>query len=273
MRAVVAAVLAEIPATLRSAAAGRGIARVLRLLAPGGSLRFGTALRGAVGRALLLPWLDGGPAPAAAQREMVRGFLLEQLGDPRLRAANWTPLGADAIALMRSWVSRASVAAFYQLIADKELDPHWRYREAFWSACLRKDAIDDAWIVLGRTAGMPRDLGDAYASLVDGGEQAALLLRVGSLVFCEWSHAGKLRAWAGDSKNAPKLQRRSYTREALGGKGLPFPPNAKYGTHGASDGLGLSLIHPDRNYWQGSAAELLATRAGIVLTEDDWQPQ
>jgi hypothetical protein len=35
--------------------------------------------------------------------------------------------------------------------------------------------------------------------------------------------------------------------------------------------MGLSLIHPDRNYWQGSAAELLATRAGVTLTEADWQ--
>jgi hypothetical protein len=273
MRATVAALLAAIPAMLRSDFASRSLQRCLRVLAPGGTLRFGTELRGAIGRALLAPWLDGGPPPASAERDAVRGFLLQQLGDPRLRASNWTALGDKAIALMRSWVARASVKAFYQLIAERGLDGQWRYRSAFWAACLERGAIDDAWIVLGRNAGTIRDLGDAYAVLADGGDQAALLLRVGPLALCEWSHNGKLHAWSIESRNAPKLQRRAYTREALSAKGLAFPPNAKYGTYGASDGTGLSQVNADRDYWQGSAAALLASRAGIALTDADWQPR
>jgi hypothetical protein len=271
LRTVISLLLQEIPATLRGPGAGRGLQRALRVLAPGGSLRFGTALRAPVGRALLGAWLDGGQRPAPAERDTVRTFLLAQLGDPRLRPSNWAGVGDAAIALMHGWVARAAVKSFFRLVADSGRDENWRYREAFWSACLAKDAIDDAWVVLGRDAGRIPDLGDAYAALEGGGDQAALLLRVGPLVFCDWSHGGKLRAWLASSKNAPKLQRRSYSRDALGGKGLPFPPNAKYGTHGASDGLGLSLIHPDRNYWQGSAAALLAARAGIALEEADWQ--
>lgn len=271
MRATVSALIEEIPATMRAASAGRGLQRCLRVLAP--MLGFGTAMRGAIGRALLGAWLDGGPEPATAQRDAVRAFLLEHLGDPRLRASNWTALGEPAIALMQRWVARASLKAFFQLIADKALDGHWRYREAFWQACLEKGGIDDAWIALGRDAGAIRELGDAYAALQGAGDQAVLLLRVGPLVFCEWSHNGKLRAWAIGSKNAPKLQRRGYSRDALSAKGLPFPPNAKYGTHGSSDGMGLSLVHPDRDYWQGSVAALLASRAGIALSEADWRPR
>jgi len=273
MRVTLTALLAEIPTALRGAAAGRSLSRALRTLAPDGALRFGTELRGAIGRALLEPWLDGGPAPAPAERDAVRGFLLAQLGDPRLRAADWIALGDKAIALVRGWVARASVTAFFQLVADRGLDPHWRWRDSFWSACLERGAVDDAWIALGREAGTIENLGDAYASLADGGKQAALLLRIGPLVFCEWSHHGKLRAWSVDSRAAPRLQRRAYTREALSAKGLAFPPNAKYGTHGASDGMGLSQVHPDRGYWQGSAAALLAARAAVTLTDADWRPR
>jgi hypothetical protein len=280
MRETLRAVLRAAPGILRSPSAAAGLSRILEVLAPGRELRFGAELRGDIGRGLLNAWLDGGREPATAQRDAVRDFLLAHLGDPRLRAPNWTPVGEQGTALMRRWLARASLKAFFELIADHALDEQWRYREAFWSACLEKGAIDDAWLALGSrvhaSARAIRDLSGAYGRLEGGrvaGDQSVLLLRVGPLIFCEWSHNGRLRAWPADWQSAPALHRASYTRDDLTRKGLPFPPNQQFGSRGSADGMGLSHIGSDRSYWQGSAAELLARRARVYLTEADWKPR
>ena len=181
---------------------------------------------------------------------------------------------------MRRWLTRASLSAFFELISDHAYDAHWRYREAFWSACLDKDETADAWLALGSkihaSARAVRELNSSYGRLEGAGvsgDQAVLLLKIKNLIFCEWSHNGKLRAWSGEWKNAPPLGLPSYTRADITGNGLPFPPNPKFGSKGAIDGTGLSHIGSDRSYWQGSAAELLARRARISLTQADWLPR
>jgi len=181
---------------------------------------------------------------------------------------------------MRRWLTRASLRAFFDLISEHVLDPQWRYREAFWSACLDKDAAAEAWLALGSqvhaSARAVRELNGAYARLEGAGvlgTQAVLLLRIRNLVFCEWSHNGKLRVWPADRENAPRLNLTSYTRGDLTAPGLLFPPNPAFGSRGTRNGEGLSHFGPERNYWQGSAAELLARRAGINLTPSDWNPR
>jgi hypothetical protein len=64
-----------------------------------------------------------------------------------------------------------------------------------------------------------------------------------------------------------------YSKYDLDGLGLPFPPNPRYRSPGNNRGDGLVHRLPERSYWQGSAAELVARRAGIHLTEDDWMPR
>ncbi len=280
MQAVLRQVLAAAPAVLRRPAGQQALDRLLDALTAEGKLRFGRDMRGEVGRALLGAWLDGGREPAPALRDTVRDFLLRHLGDPRLRAPDWTPVGEAGTALMRRWLARASLDAFFDLIADHALDYQWRYRQAFWSACLERGAIEDAWLALGHrvhsSARTLRDLAGAYGRLEGGGvagDQSALLMRIGPLVLAEWSHNGKVRAWPADWQNAPRLYRATYGRDDLVGKGLPFPPNPQSGSGGSSDGMGLSHIGSDRGYWQGSVAELLARRTGIRLTEDDWAPR
>ena len=178
---------------------------------------------------------------------------------------------------MRRWLARASLKAFFELIADHALDAHWKYREAFWSACLNRGGIDDAWLALGSRvhadASAVRELDGAYARLDGAGDQSILLLKVKNTVFCEWSHNGKLRAWPDDWKSAPRLNQRSYSRKDVTQSGLPFPRNLQFGSNGSADGAGLSHFGSDRSYWQGSAAELLARRAGINLAPSDWMPR
>jgi hypothetical protein len=279
MRAVQQEIVAKASGLLTRPGADQSLKRVLAFLAPEGTLRFAEPKsRGEMARGLLRPWLAGESVPEEIIRFQIQDFLLEHLGDPRLQPQRWQEAGEQATSLVRRWLTRASLKAFFSLISEHALDAHWLYRKAFWSACLEKDPSVEAWLALGSrirdSARAVEDLKGGYARL-DGasGDQAVLLLRVRNTIFCEWSHDGKLRAWPSDWPNAPRLERRSYTRAELTREGLPFPPNAKFRSTGAADGMGLRHIGSDRNRWQGSAAELLARRTQIVLSPSDWRPR
>jgi hypothetical protein len=278
MMAVENAALAATPPLLRRAGT-KGLEQLLRIIAPAGELRFPARVANS-GRALLRAWLDGGPEPATAVQEPVRRELLGWLGDPRLRPQRWAAVGEQETSLMRRWLARASLDLFFKLIDEHALEAHWRYRHSFWLACLGKGVIADAWLALGSqaydSAGAVRELGRAYGRLRGPGvtgDQSALLLRVGSLVFAEFSHNGKLRAWPADWRNAPQLGRQEYERADLTGKCLPFPLNPYRGAGGAPDGKGLSHIRSHEGYWQGSAAALVERHTSTRITALDWRPR
>ena len=282
-RAVQCALLRVLPSALVETSAELALSRACEFLTSEGKLRF-QDLRGGMARGVLQAWREPRREPAEPVRKSAADFLLRHLGDPRLRPGNWIGAGEEAAALMRRWLTRASLDAFFDLISDHALDAHWKWRQGFWSACLeqcdQRGVPFDAWLVLGprvfASARAVRDLGGAYARLDGTGvqpEHSVLLMRIGPLVLCEWSHNGKLRAWPNDWANAPKLYRSSYNRSDLTGEGLPFPPNPAYRSRGNAAGDGLSHFSSSDGYWQGSAAELLARRAGIRLTDKDWRPR
>jgi len=279
MRAVQREVVAKASGLLTRTDADQSLKRALTFLAPNGILRFAEPKsRGEMARGLLRPWLEAGNEPEEPIRFQIQDFLLEHLDDPRLKPQRWHEASEPAANLMRRWLTRASLKAFFSLISEHALDYHWRYREAFWSACIEKNAAVEAWLALGSrihaSARAVEDLKGAYARLEGASsDQAVLLLRVKNIIFCEWSHSGALRAWPVDWPNAPLLGRKLYTRTSLMGKSLPFPPKPKYGSRGASDGRGLHHHGSDQSRWQGSAAELLERRAQIVLSPVDWMPR
>ncbi|WP_262271847.1 EH signature domain-containing protein [Microvirga yunnanensis] len=279
MRAVQGEVLGLAAAALKGPVGPDALARLETYLAPDGALRFREpAGRGQVAQGLLAAWLTSGQEPSEDVRRSVQGFLLHHLGDPRIRPDAWREAGPEVTAVMRRWLTRASLKAFFTLISDHALDQHWRYREAFWLAYLEKGLIKDAWLGLGSkvhaSARAVRELNGAYGRLSGASsDQSILLLQLGDVVFCEWSHSGALRAWSTGWKNAPLLGQAGYTRDMVTGLGLPFPPNPERGRGGAPDGKGLSHIGSDTGYWQGSAAELIARRTGVRLTKREWMPR
>jgi hypothetical protein len=279
MRAVQQEVVVKVSDTLARSDADQSLKRAFGFLAPGGTLRFAEPKsRGETARGLLRPWLEREAEPDELIRFQIQDFLLKHLDDPRLKPQRWQEAGEPASNLMRRWLTRASLKAFFSLISEHALDSHWRYREAFWSACIEKNAAVEAWLALGSrihtSARAIEDLKGAYARLEGAdGDKAALLLRVKNTIFCEWSHSGALRAWPVDWPNAPLLGRKLYTRNSLMGKSLPFPPKPRYGSKGTTDGRGLYHHGSDQSRWQGSAAELLERRAQIVLSPMDWMPR
>ena len=253
-----------------------GLQRVLGIVAPAGELRFPVRV-GETGRALLKSWIDG-PEPSRSLQQPVREALLRWVGDPRLRPQKWAALGDRETALMRRWLTRASLDLFFKLIDKHALDQHWRYRHAFWLAYLERGEIADAWLALGSQtfseAETVRELGGAYGRLKGGtADQSALLLRIGPLIVGEFTHNGSLRAWPDDWPNAPRLGETEYSSISLKKQCLPFPPNPYWRKGGETTGKGLSHFNSSGGYWQGSAAALIESRTGLRVTPRDWRPR
>lgn len=247
----------------------RLLERLCALWTQEGRLRF-EAERAAFAEGLLRPWLDD-RSPSEEVRGRVQRALLDRLGDPRLPGGvgRWAQVDPKAVALLKSWLARASLEAFFAIIREYALDHQWRYRERFWKALLEKGAIADVWLALAHevadAARLVRDLRGAYGELAGGvdAKHAVILMRIEPLVLCEWSHNGKLRAWPADWRHAPQLGRRSYTGHALRTKSLVFP-------RGSEDGLRHAGSESGR--WQERAAALLLERAGVRLEPRDYMP-
>jgi EH_Signature domain len=276
LRTVQSELLGVLPARLTAPGAGELLARACVFLSRGDGLRFDDK-RAEVAHALCQPWLapQSREADPGVQRS-VQDFLTARIGNPQLQPGRWIGAEKEA-ALVRRWLARASLGVFFGLIADHALDSQWKYREAFWSACLKKNAIDDAWLALGTkvhaSARARQGLGSAFGRLEGAGaagDQSVLLLRVGSLVVAEWSHNGSLRAWRADQ--APKLARKTYTRSDLVRPCLPFPRDP-YGSRTQDQGTsGLRHMGAATGGWQRRAALLLARHANVVLQPPDWYP-
>lgn len=258
---------------------GRVASRLMAFLELDGELRFAEPEpAGTIARALLAPWLKAATPPSEELEGAIQTFLLRHLGDPRLRPRRWTAAGEEAAALMRRWLTKASLDAFFRLIRDHALDSHWTYREAFWRAYLEKGAITDAWLALGpdtyTDARSVKELRGAFGKVEGDGvvaNHSALLMRVGDLVFCEWSHNGSLRAWLAKGQTTPRLGQPSYDATNLRQKCLPFPPNWR-GTGGSADDRGLRHMGSPSGHWQGSVARLIAQRTRLRLNEGNYMP-
>ena len=276
LRAVQSEILARMPVTLRGSLANTQAERACQFLTTGKRFRFDDC-RAAVAIALCQPWNDGGRQPDTELQQAVKDFLVERIGNPQLRAGRWVGAEQEA-ALIRRWLARASLQVFFGLIKDYALDAHWTYREAFWSACLQRGVIDDAWLALGAnvhaSARARQGLGTAFGRLEGGdvsADQSVLLLRIGPLTIVEWSHNGKLRAWT--AGQGPRLGRTSYTRSDLIKPCLRFPPDPTRGWQHENDTAGLTHAGSATGVWQRRAAALLAKHASIALRPLEWRPQ
>lgn len=271
LRCALLAVLREWKALATRKDALALLERLVALWTVEGRLRFDEA-RAAFAEGLLTPWFES-VQPTEEVRSRVQRALLDRLGDPRTPSGmgRWAQVDPKAVALFKTWLAKASLEAFFAIIRDYALDHQWRYRERFWKACLDKEVISDVWLALAdevsRAAGTIRDLRGAYGTLSGGGvlsQHAVILMRIGPLVLCEWSHNGKLRAWPTDWRHAPQLGRSAYTGYELRTDSLVFP--------GGSAEDGLRHAGSESGRWQERAAALLHERAGVVLEPKDYMP-
>ena len=267
--------LQDLPAPLASTQGPTVFERAQAFVVVDRRLRFEEPeARGSLANSLLTPWVPGSRNSAGeALKSQVQGFLLARLGDPRTKQANWRHVDRNKTDIMRKWLSRAGLKAFFDVIAN-HAEESFIYRRAFWNAYLEAEKIDDSWLALGANVHAEaqgiRDLQGNFARLKGAtGNQSVLLIRIGPIVFAEWSHSGSLRAWPEEWKNAPAIGLSEYHKDILTGKCLPFPD----GPDGARQGDGLRHMGSDSGRWQTIASDLISRRCGFRLGPRDWMPR
>lgn len=248
------------------------IPQILGKLRLGSGLRF-ASLRATTADALLSPWASHS-LPNVGLQTHLKEFFLELFGDPYTKRGNWQGVRPETTSVMRRWLAQESLRLFFEIITqasdrDDYASGHWKYRRAFWQAYLTRGALDEAWMVLGTgVERMARDKltpGIGYGRLTGGNSlHAVLVMRVGPLVFAEWSFNGKCRAWATDNAVAPEL---GLARYESGEFKLPsIRIDEKY----TDDGL--SHINSESGYWQRILEKFIRGRIGISVSSREYMP-
>jgi hypothetical protein len=220
--------------------------------------------------ALLSPWFEHQP-PADIQQVLL-SELVKTLGDPRHDHAGWLGVRREAIDLASRWLSARTMEAFFEILSHTQ-DDIGVYRRQFWQAYYNAGHITEAWIALGEEAAQALASIDTehqleYAKILGkiSPNQCVLMIRMGDLLFCDWSHKGRLRAISIHAKQAPKLYQAQYELFEL-----RFPTTLDF-NGGLTDDPGLLHHDSARGGWQDQARQFIAQHLTINLPLIDLLP-
>jgi hypothetical protein len=247
---------------------GRSLPRLLdwarRLAAPVCK----TSLAGRFADALLTPWSRRQPPDEV--RSMLLDFFLRVYDDPRIESNQryqWRDVSPAAIAVFMNWLAGDTLKGFFRVL-EKTADEIWRYRQKFWMAYYQRQYIEEAWLVLGWNAEslvrrtMKDQLGLGYGTL-EGAQpdQSVLILRIGGLIFTEWSHNGSLRAYRADDPVAPDLYEKRYVAYELR---MPLSMDFHDGMNQNPE---LRHMNSAGGTWQRKARDFIRKHTGVHLDD------
>lgn len=228
-----------------------------------------TSLRILFADALLGNWV--GYKPPESLKNFLVDYFLKEYGDPRFPAHlhyQWGGVSQQAKGVILNWLTGDTLRGFMKLL-QRTADEIWQYRQKFWMAYYEKGYIDEAWIALGDYAWLAAqrlkmdEKGMGCARLESGAtsDQSVLLLKIGDLVFTEWSHNGSLRAYLDGSPQAPQLYQSSY-------HGADLRSSASMDFH---DGLNmrpeLTHSHSGKGTWQRKARDFIRRHSNVHLSD------
>ncbi len=220
--------------------------------------------------ALLTPW--AGRTPPQALKARLVSYLVAAYGDPRFtghRHYSWGDVSSRALSVILTWLAGDTLRGFMGVL-QSTTDEIWPYRKKFWMAYYDAGHIQEAWLALGtRAAWYAKRLqvearGMGYAHLESGAtnDQSVLLLKIGQIVFVEWSHNGSLRAYRDDDPHSPSLYARSYQGSELrDAVSMDFH-------HGANQNPELRHQNSAGGTWQRKARDFIRWHTGIHM--QDW---
>ncbi len=219
---------------------------------------------------LLSPWFERNP-PQDVKHALL-SELLRTLGDPRHNHAGWLGVRREAMDTASRWLTGRTMDAFFEILRHTE-DDIGPYRRRFWEAYFHAGHILEAWIALGEQAVTQLEEIDPagelhYAKILGkiAPNQCVLMLRMGHILFCDWSHQGRLRAIPVTSKQAPKLYQPEYELFQL-----RFPTPLDF-NDGQLDDPGLLHVESALGGWQDKARQFIAQHLGIQLALTDLMP-
>jgi hypothetical protein len=230
-----------------------------------------TDMRVAFADAMLQHW--GRQKPADTVKSVLIEFFVRVYGDPRFeshRQFQWQGVSPQAMGTFLNWLTGDTLRGFMKLL-QRTADDIWMHRQKFWMAYYEKGCIDEAWLALGQDALweakrlLVDEKGMGYGQL-DGGatsNQSVMFLKIGDLVFTEWSHNGSLRAYREGHEHTPRLYQTSY-------HGADVRSAVSMDFH---DGLnmnpGLVHSHSDKGTWQRKARDFIRGKTGVNM--NDWE--
>ena len=219
---------------------------------------------------LLSPWFNTNP-PQDIKNALL-SELLRTLGDPRHNHAGWLGVRQEAIETASRWLTSRTMDAFFEILrhTDDEIGP---YRRRFWEAYFHAGHILEAWVALGEEAVAELQKIDptgelSYAKILGkiSPNQCVLMLRMGNILFCDWSHQGRLRAITVNSRQAPKLYQSQYELFQL-----RFPTPLDF-NQGRMDDPGLLHFDSKNGAWQDMASQFIAQHLDIHLPLAELMP-
>lgn len=225
------------------------------------TLRY-SSVRAKIADSLLLPWR--GLQPSEALKSRLLTFLLHHYGDPRIGKNFWSGVSREAIQVLISWINGRTLEAFFKIL-EKTADSIWQYRQRFWMAYFKGGYIDEVWFALGSdAAAVLKRLDDSkqlkFANLLSSDPtQSVLLIKIGSILFCEWSHNGRLRAERFGSPDSPAMYKPYYYAEDLRFDSMDF-------NNGQLQDPGLVHFSSQTGGWQDRASVFIQKQTGIRIS-------
>lgn len=219
--------------------------------------------------ALLRPW-HRRSVPDTIKSTLIEYFV-RVYGDPRLeghKQYQWRDVSPQALSVILTWLAGDTLRGFMRVL-ERTADDIWKYRQKFWMAYYNAGHIQEAWLALGFQAAwfakklQADERGLGFGRLDSGAtpNQSVLLLKIGQIVFTEWSHNGSMRAYLDDSDDTPKLYQSSY-------HGSELRAAISMDFHGGMN-LNPQLAHMNSagGTWQRKARDFIRAQTGIHLDD------
>lgn len=218
-------------------------------------------------QSILSPWTLNYHSIDEQHREKVQNTLLSLFSDPRLphiRHNNWRMVSQKHLSVIYQWLSRENIEQFFKVIDYFALENHWKYRKAFWKVYLDEGHIEQVCLAFGPDIKKyaEKSFGSNLLTSNLDENKSVMLIKIGNLVFSEWSHNGKCRAWHEDDENCPKFYELDYRSKHLKSKSLKIIPNNQLD--------GISHQHSESYSWQKKLAEFIYQNTGIRINYRDF---
>lgn len=223
-------------------------------------------------QALLSPWKNNLNFQNEEARKKIKNLLIKHFKDPRMptnREKGWRFVDENYLKLFFRWMIGESLEQFFSIIDAMALEHQWKYRKAFWKAYYDKEVLDEAWVAFGpdaryharRLFGPNFSAGDLEGA--SQSNQSVLIVRIKDLVFAEWSHNGRCRAWKISDRFCPSTYKPKYYGIHLREKSMKIVPSYQQD--------GISHQQSDTYSWQRKLADFIYDETGIRMQDRDFR--